>query len=348
MTRRMKIVSRTSIILLGVSAGAYYLATARAAGIPATDTLVYSGTLEDSGSPASGSVSMRVSLFDDPMVGTQRCTTGPVTVQVSSGHFSVVLPAACVTAVQQTPDLWVEITVQSTVLPRTRIGAVPYAVEAARASAAAGTLDTRIGALEGVRDLPAGTTLNGQPIATGTVTSTYVHWGRPDCPASASLIYAGYVAGSHYTQTGSGANYLCLHETPEWPPSFNDGNQTGALLYGVEYEPGTAASGLVGAANANARCAVCAVSRSAQLMIPGRTSCPSGWTPEYSGYLMGDHYTHPKSEYICVNGSPDTSSGSTNDDQALIYLTEAQCGSLPCTTGRYVQSREVACVVCSK
>jgi hypothetical protein len=49
---------------------------------------------------------------------------------LSSGAFQVVLPAACTTAIHANGDLWVEVFVDGTTLGRTKLGAVPYAVEA--------------------------------------------------------------------------------------------------------------------------------------------------------------------------------------------------------------------------
>ena len=48
----------------------------------------------------------------------------------------------------------------------------------------------------------------------------YTRWGRKDCPntTNATLVYFGRVVGEHYTNTGGGANYLCL---PEDDPEFS-------------------------------------------------------------------------------------------------------------------------------
>ena len=53
--------------------------------------------------------------------------------------------------------------------------------------------------------------------------------------------------------------------------------------------------------NDNVSCAACHVStRSAVLMIPAWHHCPGGWTVEYTGYLMSEHYTHGKVTYMNV------------------------------------------------
>ncbi|XP_052281028.1 uncharacterized protein LOC127878537 isoform X1 [Dreissena polymorpha] len=48
---------------------------------------------------------------------------------------------------------------------------------------------------------------------------TYICWGRTTCnEGNASLVYPGYMAGTHYVKTsiGAGANYLCLSNSPQW------------------------------------------------------------------------------------------------------------------------------------
>jgi hypothetical protein len=78
---------------------------------------------------------------------------GPVDVTLGAlGSFQLALPNECTTVVHDRTDLWVELIVDSVLLPRTKLGAVPYAVEAdhaSRASAAAGPLKTTIDGLVG-------------------------------------------------------------------------------------------------------------------------------------------------------------------------------------------------------
>jgi hypothetical protein len=194
------------------------------------------------------------------------------------------------------------------------------------------SLDDRLTALEATR-----------PVA------TYVRWGRTVCPTGATSVYVGYAAGGHYTHTGSGGNTLCLAQTPEWL-MYDDAAQNGALIYGTEFETAVyGVASLVPLQNRDPQCVVCEVPRSAQLMIPGRISCPTGWTLEYNGYLMAEYYTHPgRSTFLCVDANPEATGSSNNDDGNLWYPTEIECGSLPCQSGGYVQNREVACAVCTK
>eukprot|EP00058_Branchiostoma_floridae_P013337 XP_002598825.1 hypothetical protein BRAFLDRAFT_74498 [Branchiostoma floridae] len=137
---------------------------------------------------------------------------------------------------------------------------------------------------------------------------------------------------------------------PQWR-AFTAGNQGyGAYMYGAEYQLSTANSPFQGASllDHDVPCAVCHVaSRGSKLMIPARLSCPSGWTREYKGYLMTAGYTQYRSEFVCMDGEPETRPGGHgNHNGALFYLVEASCGSLPCPN--YVQGRELTCVVCTK
>ena len=48
--------------------------------------------------------------------------------------------------------------------------------------------------------------------------SVYTRWGRTACPASATKVYDGIVAGPSYTSRAGGANQLCMTKTPEYLP----------------------------------------------------------------------------------------------------------------------------------
>ena len=84
------------------------------------------------------------------------------------------------------------------------------------------------------------------------------------------------------------------------------------------------------------------------VMVPGRKDCYPGWTKEYWGYLMSGHDNRAGAyDHLCMDNEPEfMQHGGKSDDQHILYLVEAQCGSLPCPP--YVQGRELACAVCSK
>eukprot|EP00058_Branchiostoma_floridae_P013331 XP_002598819.1 hypothetical protein BRAFLDRAFT_74504 [Branchiostoma floridae] len=181
--------------------------------------------------------------------------------------------------------------------------------------------------------------------------SVYIRWGRTTCPndTDTSIIYDGIAGGTLHSHSGGGANYVCLPKEPEWGV-FTDGNQGTAYMYGAEYELTLGNNPFQGASlhNHDVPCAVCHVlSRGSKLMIPARLSCPSGWTREYKGYLMTEYLNYHRSEFVCMDGEPEARPGGhVNENGALFYPVEGNCGSLPCPN--YVQGRELTCVVCTK
>ena len=104
---------------------------ASATGIPTNNTLFYAGKLEDAatGKPAKGPHNIEVYLFSMETGGTQQCYTNLGQLVIVDGRFRVALDKSCVTAIQKNPSLWIEVVVDKTALPRSKIGAVPYAVE---------------------------------------------------------------------------------------------------------------------------------------------------------------------------------------------------------------------------
>ncbi|XP_039258726.2 uncharacterized protein LOC120335300 [Styela clava] len=67
---------------------------------------------------------------------------------------------------------------------------------------------------------------------------TYLRWGRRDCPnhGITRFVYSGYMAASYYANTGSGANYMCLHHNVSYTPGkYVEGSQGSSYVYGVEF-----------------------------------------------------------------------------------------------------------------
>jgi hypothetical protein len=116
-------------------------ALVRADGIPTSDPLAYSGVLLNSvGTPVTSTVTARLSLWDDQtatLTANRKCETSvPTLTPDSAGRFRILLEAACLAAVKTNPNLWVQVEIGTVALPRTKLGAVPYAVEADRAAVA--------------------------------------------------------------------------------------------------------------------------------------------------------------------------------------------------------------------
>merc|ERR1711998_123351 len=123
----------------------------------------------------------------------------------------------------------------------------------------------------------------------------WTHWGSRTCNTDTNIqLYEGFMAVSHYTHNGGGANFVCMHPKPEWPSGYRNGSQQGNLLYGTEYEN-------TGAVDLNhdrdAACSVCQHKMSPTIYIQwGRTSCSHNHTTEYSGVIMSSSYTQKKQE----------------------------------------------------
>lgn len=192
---------------------------------------------------------------------------------------------------------------------------------------------------------------NGSAWVDLTWKTKFINWGRPDCPATSTLVYSGQAGGARYDHSGSGYNTLCLSPAAAYA-DYNTGNQNGALVYGLEYEVngyGVGSYGGVSPAslqNREAQCALCRVDNaSAMLMVPGTTVCPSGWTQHYWGYLVSTHYTHNTAEWVCLNNTPTLYGSTANSDGDLWYPTEGEICSL---RSPYVANREITCSVCTR
>ncbi len=149
--RRGVVLGAAALSVVGMVA-AYRLGKARADGVPAMNPLYYGGVLSDGGRPVEGVRAVTVRLWDAATAGAAVCTTSAAGTAFTGGRFRVALDAACVGAVRANPELWAEVQVEGTTFPRSKLGAVPYALEAGRAVSAAGAtgaLEARIAAVEG-------------------------------------------------------------------------------------------------------------------------------------------------------------------------------------------------------
>jgi hypothetical protein len=128
--------SRAYLVVLGLLVlglpVAYWVGQARASGPPLTDPLYYSALLTDSSNnPVSGNHTIVIRVFDAATNGNQVCITAPAGLTtLTGGRFRVPLDSGCTNAVHANPDLWIEPSIDGTPFPRTKLGAVPYALEA--------------------------------------------------------------------------------------------------------------------------------------------------------------------------------------------------------------------------
>jgi hypothetical protein len=123
-------------VLAGVaSSGAIWgLRSVFADGIPSTNPLYYSGTLTENGQLVNAPRQLTVNLWSNAAAQTGEvalCSTNVSSTPVLDGRFRVALDGSCKAAINAHPDAWVEVVVGGTTsLGRSKIGAVPYAVEA--------------------------------------------------------------------------------------------------------------------------------------------------------------------------------------------------------------------------
>ena len=180
---------------------------------------------------------------------------------------------------------------------------------------------------------------------------SYTKWGWTTCPTTndTELIYKGKAAGSHFTQTGGGANYIFLPYESEflyYTPGIYEHQSN---IYGAEYQSYVTSDPFTPLNEHNVPCVVCYVStRISYLMIPAKTTCPKTWTTEYQGYLMAERSDHKiNTVYECVDKDAESIPGSVgNTNGALFYHVQAQCNGLLCPP--YGQEKELAYVVCTK
>ena len=178
--------------------------------------------------------------------------------------------------------------------------------------------------------------------------ATYVQWGKKTCPNTpgTALVYTGWAAGSHWNDRGGGTNRLCVTKQPQTLQSAADSSYHG-FLYGAEYGA-INDSPYQAVHDDDVPCALCyTATRSTVFMLPGRYTCPSGWTREYYGYLTAERHLHHRSTFECMDVSPETVTGGQSDhDGAIFSHVEPRCGSLRCPP--YEEENEMTCAVCSK
>jgi formylglycine-generating enzyme required for sulfatase activity len=129
------------VLIAGALVAGWQIRRALAEGVPSTDPLYVGGMLTDGGTPVDGTRDMTVRLYAAASGGAAVCTTSAPGTPASGGRFRIALDASCATGVHANPDLWMEVQVGTTTFPgRTKVGAVPYALESGCASQAVGAL----------------------------------------------------------------------------------------------------------------------------------------------------------------------------------------------------------------
>src|SRR5512133_44958 len=133
--------SRVAIAVIAVTFGMGITALVqrvKAAGVPAKGALTYSGFLtQTDGSPVNGSKPVALFAYGSQSGTDPVCQVLSSPVSFTAGWFKVQLPETCASAVHATAELWIDVQVEGVSVGRTKIGAVPYSLEAGNAIQAA-------------------------------------------------------------------------------------------------------------------------------------------------------------------------------------------------------------------
>ena len=209
---------------------------------------------------------------------------------------------------------------------------------------------------------------SGMPGAPGmdrkTTGVVFTAWGETNCPQThgTELLHQGRAAAAPHSNSGSGANYLCLPDEPHFSDLANPNSNVQTRIVGVKYR--TTNEPLQRLDNTAMPCSVCYTTQAVQLMIPGSAVCSGGsWRREYGGYLMsaGDNPSetlrpnqinaHFRTEYICVSSNAVSVPGSrVSENEARLFHVHLDCeagSSLPCTSGGYSSAQQLTCAVCT-
>merc|ERR1712139_254884 len=132
---------------------------------------------------------------------------------------------------------------------------------------------------------------------------------------------------------------------PQFPPGYSDGEQNGALLFGIEYQN---TGSLDKNHDKDAACVVCQHKTASQVYTQGgrSNSCSNGHSTVYTGYVMSSYYCQHKQDWVCVDKDRAYHKTSINADQngGMWYTTEMEGGSTDEVL--YPHDREVGCAVC--
>jgi hypothetical protein len=190
-------------------------------------------------------------------------------------------------------------------------------------------------------------------------------WGSQSCPMGTDRIgtAGGIMAGTTQgivspmaANEGGATNFICLGVGGQMSLGrFDTDEQAGSAIGAVTYGDGNA---LWFQAGAPVTCSTCQTpGRGWNMMVPGRSSCPSGFTLDYAGWLLSTrHAAAPvrtpsvsstatqKAAYVCVYNDTVANSGvlSASKTSTRLYATET-AGDVQ----GYPDHAELTCAQCS-
>jgi hypothetical protein len=185
-SKRVK--STLALLVLALGSAAFFAGRGSAGSVPSVNPLIYSGTLEDAaGARISGKRNLEVKLWSNK--SKVLCTTSSKPVELVNGRFSIVLPPDCVDAVNKEQDPEVEVFVGGGTLGRTKLAAVPYALQAGHATTSqrATTADTAMTAVSASGELGEKVTA----LESSSVSVDRFAWGYINCQPLSNLAQDG-------------------------------------------------------------------------------------------------------------------------------------------------------------
>jgi hypothetical protein len=161
--------------------------------------------------------------------GTSVCNTSSTAIALDSGRFSVALPDACASAVKASPDLWAEVLVNGGSLGRTKINAVPYALEAGHATNADNATNATTAATANAAGGALKTVING--LASASSVPVVTAWA----PLAATEVFSATTTGGDITNETTVAWFRRVGDSVQlrvftsFPPATGP-DQSGAYL----------------------------------------------------------------------------------------------------------------------
>lgn len=158
----------------------------------------------------------------------------------------------------------------------------------------------------------------------------------------------GITGGDAFINVGGSVNTLCLPHNPDAAPhDFPTSADNWSYMYGSEYRFKYQNIAQID----DVPCAVCHVnSTTALIMIPAKSTCPTGWNMQYNGYLVSnsnDANRHPY-DYVCLHNDAEYLTEGSRQHAMYshdFFPVKAACGSLPCPP--YKNAQYITCVVCT-
>ncbi|RJO62350.1 hypothetical protein C4544_00050 [candidate division WS5 bacterium] len=199
----------------------------------------------------------------------------------------------------------------------------------------------------GISNPQAPLDINGSIKASNTG-STFIRWGNGTAPSGMTLLYDGWVFNGYYN-TGAGHNSgsadNCIKQND--PGAQGPGTAYGDLLYASN--TGDASRMPPGvASNKRIKCGAI-YTPGPNVEIWGSSTCPTDWTAAYTGYGMGNYYTHNQTTRRCVdNVNFDTSVSMSPDASTYGGIWYGTVLYNPQGLPGYTADRYVKCAVCVK